>query len=108
MSIHVYQASRENLELMRDAFFYREDGNIFNQYQALEAYEHGKYKLVATVDSDDPEEVFAIMNSGANRIDEVVSYRPYHSLSVGDILVDADQILITARAGFDNLMELCR
>lgn len=66
---------------------------------AAEADEAGYYQLVATIEAADANQVFEIGNIGPER--NIQRHNRMHSISVGDMIVDADGTkIVVAPVGF--------
>jgi len=73
---------------------------------AAEAYEAGYYDHVANITASDLQHVFEISNLG-NQEDRVERLERMHSVSVGDIIIDENNIVwVVANFGFEEVMEL--
>ncbi len=60
-----------------------------------------KYEHVADLDVADLNEAFQVGNIGPES--KYTRYKPMHSVSVGDILVEDNKVSIVANTGFDVL-----
>ena len=102
--IKVYQARKAHNEALAERIELRQDGST--AYQP--ARHRDLFTHVATVRSDDPESVFAMMNRPGWRDDlgnfHYLELRRVHSLSVGDVLVtEAGQALMVDPVGFSEV-----
>jgi hypothetical protein len=104
MKYQVFQIDRKIApDLARDAFFYKKDGKIFNQAQVRGGLDNGSYKHVANVDAVSLEAVFEATNVPGYEA-QIERLRPAHSLSVGDVVVDANgRTFVVASFGFDEI-----
>ena len=100
MKYKVYQASRNDVEFCRDALCY---GRLVKVEILIAGFKAGKFDHVADVTANSLEHAFTLLNLW-NDESKVVQYKPTHSLSVGDILID-DQgnAYVTASFGFDKV-----
>ena len=95
--IKVYQVTAEAHKAMYPdtPFSYGMGG--FDPLKNIQHYEH-----VADLDAEDLNEAFQIGNIGPE--EAYTRYKPMHSVSVGDILVeDCGTVSIVASFGFDKL-----
>ena len=93
--IKVYQVSGENHKAMypETPFAY---GLGYDPIANIDKYEH-----VADLDVQDLNEAFQVGNIGPES--KYTRYKPMHSVSVGDILVEDNKVSIVASCGFDVL-----
>jgi len=99
-TIAVYQVKRNELENMFPESPMHYGIGKYDPVANIDKYHH-----VATVNTDDHELAFTIMNRWSeDDVKMVRCHRPLHSMSVGDILVDNDEtVRIVADCGFDEL-----
>lgn len=94
--------------LFRESMFYRKDGSIFNQHQALEAFNDGEYRKVHIYhESGNPiadgilEHIYASTQNIHTQWKEKT-----RSTSVGDIVtVSNGEIYIVDSCGFEKIKE---
>lgn len=73
---------------------------------AKEYFDKGYYTHVANIEGSDLEHVFQISNLG-NEEDRVERLDRMHSLSVGDLVIDGNDIVwVVANFGFEEVCEL--
>lgn len=94
-----------------DAFFYREDGNIFNKTRALQDFTLGNYDRVADRQTEETP-VELLLNRCYRETQNIEApwnnHKPCRSTSVGDIIAifpDGQdmELYIVASVGFDKL-----
>ena len=98
--IKVYQVNSENHKAMYPETPFSYGIGMFDPIKNIDKYEH-----VADLDVQDLNEAFEVGNIGPE--DKYTRYKPMHSVSVGDILVESNDGLyitsIVASTGFDVL-----
>ena len=98
--IKVYQVNSENHKAMYPNTPFSYGIGMFDPIKNIDKYEH-----VADLDVNDLNEAFEVGNIGPE--DKYTRYKPMHSVSVGDILVESNDGLyitsIVASTGFDVL-----
>lgn len=61
------------------------------------------YTVVADIEADDLEEVFAIGNNMGDE-SKITRYAKMHSLSVGDVIRDDENVFVVAMFGFEKIL----
>ena len=61
------------------------------------------YTVVADIEADDLEEVFAIGNNMGDE-SKINRYAKMHSLSVGDVIRDDENVFVVAMFGFEEIL----
>jgi len=79
------------------------DGDITGV--AKDAFNSGYFTHVANITASDLDHVFQISNMGLE--ENIERLAPMHSVSVGDIIIDENNIVwVVANFGFEEVMEL--
>ena len=95
--IKVYQVTAQAHKAMYPDTPFSYGMGSFDPLKNIQHYEH-----VADLDAEDLNEAFQIGNIGPE--EAYTRYKPMHSVSVGDILVDENNdVHIVASFGFDKL-----
>ena len=94
--IKVYQVNNTNFKAMYPNTPFNYGLGIFDPVANIDKYEH-----VADLDVADLNEAVRVGNMGPES--KYTRYKPMHSISVGDILVDDNKVSIVANFGFDTL-----
>tara|TARA_B100000959_G_C14817373_1_gene556373 strand:+ start:306 stop:608 length:303 start_codon:yes stop_codon:yes gene_type:complete len=94
--IKVYQVNSQNHKAMYPETPFTYGLGKFDPIKNIDKYEH-----VADLDVADLNEAFQVGNIGPES--KYTRYKPMHSVSVGDILVEDNKVSIVANCGFDVL-----
>jgi hypothetical protein len=94
--IKVYQVNSDNHKAMYPETPFSYGIGMFDPIKNIDKYEH-----VADLDCDTLDEAFRVGNIGPESM--YTRFKPMHSISVGDILVEDSKVSIVASVGFDTL-----
>ena len=61
------------------------------------------YEIVADIEADNLEEVFAIGNNMGDEA-KITRYAKMHSVSVGDVIRDDENVFVVAMFGFEKIL----